>query len=212
MPPETFSVAILAGGFGTRLGRDKAAAVIAGRPLLHWTAERLAALTDDLIVVRRVDQTLPPPPAGVHWREAVDVRAGAGPLAGIEAALEAAAHDLILAVACDMPLVRAALARAVAAAGAGADVCMPELDGRAQPLLAAYRRSALPAVRAQLEAGEGRIRMIREGLRSVRLGPEALSAYDPDLRSFTNVNTAADLARVEAAVLDLAAGRPQAEE
>ena len=163
-------MALLAGGFGKRLGQEKAGALAAGRPLLHWTAEALAPLSDDLIVVRRADQRLPPRPPGIAWREVSDQRAETGPLAGIEAALQAARHEVVVAVACDMPLIEPALVRAVAAACADVDVAMPVLDGREQPLLAAYRRSCLPVVEAQLESGEGRPRTILPLLRSRRLG------------------------------------------
>ncbi len=194
--PQPFSVAILAGGFGTRLGQEKAGALAAGRPLLEWTAEALAGLSDDLLVVRRVDQTLPPAPAGVTWREITDRRAQAGPLAGIEAALQAIRHDVVVTVACDMPLIRPTLVRALAAACADVDVVMPYLDGRDQPLLAAYRRTCLATIDAQLAAGDGRIRAIVPKLRSRRLERPQLEAFDPDLISFTNINYPADLERV----------------
>ena len=195
---EAFSVALLAGGFGKRLGQEKAGALAAGRPLLHWTAEALAPLSDDLIVVRRADQRLPPRPPGIAWREVSDQRAETGPLAGIEAALQAARHEVVVAVACDMPLIEPALVRAVAAACADVDVAMPVLDGREQPLLAAYRRSCLPVVEAQLESGEGRPRTILPLLRSRRLERTALAPFDAGLVSFTNVNYPEDLERVAA--------------
>ena len=84
--PELFSGVVLAGGFGTRLGRDKASAEAAGRSLLHWTAAALATVSDDVVVVARPGQDLPPL-AGMAWRVARDARPEAGPLAGIEAGL-----------------------------------------------------------------------------------------------------------------------------
>ena len=65
---EHFSVVILAGGFGRRLGRDKATCLAAGRPLLHWTALAATAVTDDIVVVRRADQEFVPA-MGAPWRE-----------------------------------------------------------------------------------------------------------------------------------------------
>ncbi len=194
--PESFSIAILAGGFGTRLGEDKASALIAGKPLLHWMAEAVAELTDDLLILHRADQTLVDPPPGITWREVPDQRPESGPLAGIEAGLLACRHDLMIAVATDMPLVRPSLLVAIAAACEGYDAAMPVLGGVAQPLCAAYRRSALPVVQAQLEAGDGRIRYIMPKLNGRHLAEAEVSAYDPDLASFTNVNRPEDLTRV----------------
>lgn len=192
---EPFSVAILAGGFGTRLGRDKAACTVAGRPLLHWTALAAAACSDDLIAVRRADQALPPA-ADAVWREAVDGRAGRGPLAGLEAALAAARHDLAVLVACDMPLLRPAALRAVAAAAEGVDVAMPIAGGREQPLLAAYRRGVLARVTGLLDGGEGRLRALLPLAAHRLIDEAALREADPELESLANVNRPEDLERV----------------
>ena len=205
--PEPFTVAILAGGFGKRLGEDKASALLLGRPLLHWMADAVAALSDELLVARRADQELPPPPRGVVWREVADLRGDAGPLAGIEAALLASRHDVVLAVATDMPLVRPGLLRQIAAACAGYDAVMPVLGKMAQPLCAGYRRSALPVIQEQLDAGDGRIRRIMETLQGRFLAEAELAAYDPDLESFTNVNRREDLARVERVLAERNAAR-----
>lgn len=196
-PAEPFSVAILAGGFGTRLGRDKASCPAAGRPLLHWTARAAAACSDDLIAVRRPDQALPAA-ADSAWREAVDGRSGRGPLAGLEAALAAARHDLVLLVACDMPLLRAAALRAVAAAAAGVELAMPLAGGREQPLHAAYRRGLLPRVSGLLDRGEGRLRALLPLAAHRILAEEALRAADPELATLANVNRPEDLERVGA--------------
>ena len=199
--PEPFSGVILAGGFGTRLGRDKASAEAAGRPLLHWTAEALAAVSDDIVVVARPGQMLPPP-AGAAWRVARDARPEAGPLAGIEAGLGMVRHDIAIVVATDMPLLVPALLRAVAAACRGVDVVMPVRDDRPEPLLAAYRRAARAAATALLDAGERRPRVLLDRVPGRRIDAEALRAHDADLSSFGNVNTAADLARVVGVLRD----------
>lgn len=204
--PEPFSAVILAGGFGKRLGQEKARALCLGRPLLHWTVDVLAPLSDDLVVVRRQEQTLLPS-GDVIWREAVDLRSERGPLAGIEAALTAARHDLALVVACDMPLLAPTLVRAIATAAAGVDVVMPLLDGRDQPLLAAYRKSCLPVVEETLAAGEGRIVAILPRLRVRRLERADLERHDPALVSFTNVNYLEDLERVAQALARTSAAR-----
>ena len=193
-----FSVVILAGGFGRRLGRDKATCAAAGRPLLHWTALAAAEATDDIVVVRREDQEFPPAP-GAPWREVCDRRSERGPLAGLEAALERVAHDTAVLVACDMPLVRAEVLTAVAAAseGRGVEIAMPVVGGYAQPLLAAYRRSVAGHVRALLDEGEGRLRALLPLVEHVLIAEEDLRRRDPELESLTNVNRVEDLERVE---------------
>ena len=193
---EHFSVVILAGGFGRRLGRDKATCLAAGRPLLHWTALAATAVTDDIVVVRRADQEFVPA-MGAPWREVTDHRPERGPLAGLEAAIDETRHDLIVAVACDMPMVRGAVLAAVAAAARDVEIAMPVVDDHAQPLLAAYRRSVAPHVRALLDNGEGRLRALLPLVQHTLIGEDVLRMHDPELESLTNVNRAEDLERVD---------------
>ena len=206
---ELFSMVVLAGGFGRRLGRDKATAVAAGRPLLHWSVLAASAASDDIVVARRPDQQLPPLD-GVTWREAVDHRADRGPLAGLEAALPLIQHELAVAVACDMPMLQPDMLRAVAAAcdpSDGMQIAMPHIDGVAQPLLAAYRRSIVPHATRLLDEGEGRIRALLPLAKHRLIEADELRLHDPELVSFTNVNRPEDLARIDA-VLSLKVRAP----
>ncbi len=199
---EPFSVIILAGGFGRRLGRDKATTEAAGRPLLHWSALAAAQVSDDIVVARRPDQQFPPLD-GVAWGEAVDHRHDRGPLAGLEAALPLIQHDLAVAVACDMPFLRPDLLRAVAEACSAVEdvqIAMPYLDRVAQPLLAAYRPSVVPQATQLLDDGDGRIRALLPLVEHRLLEPDELRVHDRELESFTNVNRPEDLEHVERAI------------
>jgi len=196
---ESFSVIILAGGFGRRLGRDKATTEAGGRPLLHWSALAAAQVTNDIVVARRPDQQFPPL-SGVDWREIVDHRHDRGPLAGLEAALPEIEHDLAVAVACDMPFLQPNLLRAVAEACSDVAIAMPRIDGVAQPLLAAYRPSIVPQATGLLDEGDGRIRALLPLVEHRILDVEDLRAHDPQLQSFTNINQQEDLNAVEQAL------------
>ena len=193
---EHFSVVILAGGFGRRLGRDKATCLAAGRPLLHWTALAATAVTDDIVVVRRADQEFVTA-MGAPWREITDHRPERGPLAGLEAAIDATRHDLLVAIACDMPMMRGAVIAAVAAAARNVEIAMPLVDDHAQPLLAAYRRSVAPHVRALLDSGEGRLRALLPLVQHTLIAEDVLRMHDPEFESLTNVNRAEDLEYVD---------------
>ncbi len=196
---ESFSVIILAGGFGRRLGRDKATTEAGGRPLLHWSALAAAQVTNDIVVARRPDQQFPPL-SGVDWREIVDHRHDRGPLAGLEAALPEIEHDLAVAVACDMPFLNPDLLRAVAEACSDVAIAMPRIDGVAQPLLAAYRPSIVPQATGLLDEDDGRIRALLPLVQHRILDIEELRVHDPELESFTNVNQQEDLNAVEHAL------------
>ena len=152
---DPLDLVVLAGGRGSRLGgKDKAALVVGGRPLL----ERL--LTDiDLggrvaVVMpgelppgiprpERVTRTLEDPPDG-------------GPVAGIEAGLTALAPGApwVAVAAVDQPHAAQALAVLVAALPSVPTdvdaVCQVDATGHRQWLLALYRRDALEQALAAL--------------------------------------------------------------
>ncbi len=188
---------ILAGGFGRRLGREKATAMVGGRPLLHWSVLAASAVCEDIVVARRPEQRLPSLD-GVCWREAIDDRHDRGPLAGLESGLALIEHDLAVAVACDMPLLRPELLQAVAAGCAGVEIAMPYVDGVAQPLLAAYRRGVAAQATRLLDQGEGRLRALLPLVEHRLLEASELRGADPTLESLININRPDDLARVEA--------------
>ena len=193
---ESFSVIILAGGFGRRLGRDKATTEAGGRPLLHWSVRAASEVSDDIVVAKRPDQQFPAL-GSVVWSEAVDHRRDRGPLAGLEAALPLIKHDLAVAVACDMPFLRPELLSAVAASCIAVEIAMPRIDGFAQPLLAAYRPSIVPQATRLLDEGDGRIRALLPLVGHRLLEVDELRVHDPELESFTNVNRPEDLDAVE---------------
>ena len=193
---DSFSVIILAGGFGRRLGRDKATVAVSGQPLLHWSALAAREVTDDIVVARRPEQRFESL-ADVHWREVVDHRHDRGPLAGLEAALPHVRYPIAVAVACDMPLLKPSVLRHVAAACAGVEIAMPLVNGIGQPLLAAYRRSIAGQATALLDQGDGRIRALLPLVSHYMVGEDELRQHDPDLESFTNINHEEDLLAVE---------------
>src|SRR5437899_2342577 len=104
------------------MGRPKALLPVGGGTLLEWIAGRLAPGFDHLLVAAREEGQLP---AALRPRLVRDLHRGSGPLAGIEAGLAASPHEVLVAVACDMPAVTPALARRLAEALEGVDAAVP---------------------------------------------------------------------------------------
>jgi molybdopterin-guanine dinucleotide biosynthesis protein A len=127
-----------------------------------------------------------------------DAIAHRGPLGGLHAGLTALAAQVEVVFACgvDTPLLVPAFVRVVCAALRDGDAAVvPAIDGRAQPLLAAYRTAIAPQLRALLDRGAFGLRDI-PGVGAVRelseqelLADAALAAADPGLRSAANANT-----------------------
>jgi molybdopterin-guanine dinucleotide biosynthesis protein A len=168
------------------MGRDKALLPIGGVPLAVRVATALRAAGADPVLAVGGDLD------GLRalGLDAVpDPRQGAGPLAGIATALRHLDADVVVVLACDLPAASPEAVRAVAealAADPGAHVAVPVVDGRPEPLHAAWRRSALPEVEAALDAGRGAVRHVLDAL-----GAVPVEGLDP--RWFANANRPTDL-------------------
>ncbi len=194
------SAAVLAGGQSRRMGLDKATLILPGESLalLDRVLATLRSFSGDILVVGGpVRSSLPP-----DFRQIPDEPGAAGPLRGIAAALRAARHDRCLVVACDQPFLSLDLIRWLATLDPGADAVVPLTPGpgddasqRYQPLHAIYARRCLPMT-LELLATTGRASALLERVATRTVAAEDIRRFDPDLRSFVNLNTPEDVSRV----------------
>jgi len=198
-----------AGGRSRRLGPlvgpgGKAALDLGGRSLLERVCGVLAAEAGRVIVVAAAAQPLPRLPRGIEV--IVDRRPEAGPLAAIHDGLVHAGGGARLAVvaSCDLPGLRPAVVRLVVEAAREPRVrwAVPLVGGHPQVLVSALHVDLEPLVAAALTAGERSPRAVLARLAaadpaSVRsIDERALTAVDPGLVSFADVDTPEDLARL----------------
>jgi molybdopterin-guanine dinucleotide biosynthesis protein A len=157
-----YDAVILAGGTGERLGGvDKAELVVGGRTLLARAVGAVARARTVVVVGpggdvsgdvgRRVVVTSEEPPGG-------------GPVAALAAGIVKTDQDVLVALACDMPLVDATfveqLVGHLVTADESADAALAvDADGRRQFLAGAYRRA--PLIRALSALGEVRAAAMR---------------------------------------------------
>jgi molybdenum cofactor guanylyltransferase len=166
------------------MGRAKADLPVAGTTLLTWLVERWRPGFAETLVCGA-----PAPPGA---RAVADRRRDAGPLAGIEAGLEAMRGDAALVLACDMPRVTLGLLRLLVERSSSRDAAAPRLGGRAQPTCAAYRRSALPKLSAYLDRGERRATEWLASLDVIYLDEAELAAANVPPSALDDLDTPAD--------------------
>jgi len=206
--PETSILgAVLVGGESQRMGRDKARLPFRGRSLAVHVAQILDQVLGDVVMVGREDGDARFP----GWTVIADRFPGAGPLAGLHAALLHAAAPAgggrpVFLAACDLPGLSADLVRHVAdrtSAGegrpAGPWVRVPATEGRLQPLAALYAPECLPIAEAHLRDGQRAMHRFLAALEVVplTLTPD-LPFFRPDL--LTNLNLPEDYRRAVADV------------
>lgn len=194
---QPLTVLILAGGRSSRMGRDKAWLDLDGVPLVERVALRLLPLAAEFLFSANdaapYDTLIARLP--VPARVVADEFLGAGPLAGLHAGLRAAANDVLLAVATDMPFVDHRLVGEMMAACPVADAIVPRVKAggfeapQPEPLHALYRKSCLPAIEAALAAGRRRAVTFLDDVNVCYLDEDVLRQIDPELESFRNINT-----------------------
>jgi molybdopterin-guanine dinucleotide biosynthesis protein A len=190
------SAVVLAGGESRRLGQDKSLLILDGQPLLVRTLDRLAAVSDDLIVVTNTPQRY----QHLHLaaRLVRDERPGVGSLMGIYSGLKAARHDRALVVACDMPFLSLPLLRHLLTRDPACDVVIPRLGDWPEPLHAVYDKACLPAIERVLARGRRQIVAFFDQVCLCEVTAAEIDRLDPRHLSFVNVNTIEDWARVQA--------------
>lgn len=201
---------VLAGGRSSRMGRDKALLPIAGQPLLHRTCQVAIACADAVYVVtNRGDRYRSLMPAAVHLLAEPAAAAPPGPLVALGYALgqicteQAVGPDWVLALACDLPNLSAAVLSSwrqeLTNLAPEVVAYLPQRGDRWEPLCGFYRSSVGESMRRSGEAGGQGAQTGSKG-RSLQawLHQQSVAAIPSvDDRLLVNLNTPADWAQWE---------------
>ncbi len=180
---------VLAGGASSRFGSNKALAAYNGITLISHVTATLETLFRQHLLITNTPQTY----SFLGWPMGGDQFPGAGPLAGIHAALRTMATPRAFITACDMPLVNAELIRYLCSLPGHWDVVLPVLEEGAEPLYAVYHQQALGEIEAALRAKRRKISSILARLRVRNVSQQEILTIIPDLTPFKNINRTNDL-------------------
>jgi molybdopterin-guanine dinucleotide biosynthesis protein MobB len=187
---------LLAGGVARRMGGDKRGLRLGERTLLDRNLAFLQELFPTVAVSLREGQGVELPLGSLT--EVIVDRYESSPLAGIATALEYfEAPIFVLAV--DIAFPDEAAVTEVLEAYRGADIVVPIVDDKLEPLHAVYSPRCLPAMRRLLERGRHRVLDIFPDVRTV-------TVPFPTVEPFWNVNTPEEYERARRR-LETAAGR-----
>ena len=187
---------VLAGGASSRMGRPKAYLPFLGAPLAARVIARLRPQAAVVFFNARADD----PDAeklGVPLAPDSDRWPGAGPLAGVAAAIARARDQgfaALVTAPCDAPFLPLDLVARLRTAGAPAVA----VSARGlEPMFALWAVGALDAVEAALASGRASPRALLDALSAARVSFPDESERDP----FANLNTREEFAAAEAAAL-----------
>ena len=188
---------ILAGGLSRRLGRDKAMEPFDGQPLIRRVIERVESVAAEVVVVVADSDRGAALPLEARHRIALDLYPGQGSLGGIFSGLAAAGNQWGLVVACDMPFLNRQLLEYMLSRREGFDVVVPMPGPYPEPTHALYSQACLPHIEAKLQAGDLKISGFFDQVRVNYLTGADIARFDPELRSFFNINSPEDLAQAQ---------------
>jgi molybdenum cofactor guanylyltransferase len=179
---------VLAGGENRRMGTDKAFLEIAGCPLIERIFRSLKSLSWEIIVVTNTPDRYASYGVTVV-RDFFDKR---GPLTGIYSGLQKSNDEYNFVIACDMPFLNTRLMAYMAALADGYDIVVPAIDDLLEPLHAIYRKGIIPVIESRIKKDDQRIRSMFGVLRVRYVQKEQIDCFDPERKSFKNLNTPQD--------------------
>lgn len=171
--------------------------------MLQRAIEQVRLVSDQILVIGSAYQRGFPADSRIEYKE--DLYPGRGPLGGIYTGLLASKSDYNLVVACDLPFLNVELLQHLIMLSPGFDAVVPRLE-KVQPLHAVYSKSCLDVMKVQVEHNLLKITRFLDSMNVRYVEETECRSIDPQLLSFFNVNSRADLARANRLAEDIGLG------
>lgn len=187
------TIAINAGGQSRRMGRDKSFVMLGSRSSIEHVLARARSFGpyDVMLITNSPDDY-----AQFDLPTFSDVIPDKGPLGGIYSALHHSPTEYTLVLPCDTPFLAPALFRyMIGLAQPPHDVIVPSVDGYPQGLHGIYRRTCREPILRQLEQDRLKVIGFYDEVNVRYVAESEYGEFDPDGRSFFNINTPDDLRR-----------------
>jgi molybdopterin-guanine dinucleotide biosynthesis protein A len=192
------SAIVLAGGFSSRFGQDKGLLELADKPLIRHVTDAIDPLVDEVVVVtksrERVLEYSNVLVADVQF--VVDVCKARSPLIGALTGFGSDHGKYSMLLPFDTPFISEQVVSLLFELCQGKAAVIPRWpNGYIEPLNAVYQtKLALEAAENAVTEGKLKVRALIEKLQGVRyISTIAIQQLDPELLTFFNVNTPADL-------------------
>jgi molybdopterin-guanine dinucleotide biosynthesis protein A len=184
---------ILAGGKSLRLGYDKVLERVGKTSLLEQVISRIDSLSKDIIIVTAKERTFAPLAGHPKVKIVSDIFPGQGSLGGIYTGLKKSSSFYNLVVAADMPFLNESLLRYIIEVSDGFDFVLPKVDNLYEPLHAVYSKNCVTPIETILGQGKKVIIELFNYVKVRYIGAEEIDRFDPQHRSYFNINTKEDL-------------------
>ncbi len=175
---------ILAGGQATRMGgEDKGLILLDGRPMLAHVLKQITPQVDHIVINANRNQQRY---ETFGWPVISDLESNfRGPLAGIASVMQTVASNCFVCIPCDAPLLPSHLVEQLHSAiqDSSANSSVAHSGESIQPVFALFKKSAEPALRRFVQAGESKVRLWHHQNSSVVVD------FSDTPEAFLNINT-----------------------
>jgi molybdenum cofactor guanylyltransferase len=194
---------VLAGGKGSRLGRQKALERIVGKKrMIEHAIETITPLCQDIIVVTSKEQLENILSAGLNVKVIVDIYPGRAALGGIYTGLSQAETFYSLIVACDMPFLDTTLLNYMLGLIQGFDIVVPKVENKIELLHGIYSKNCIEKIKEMIDHNDLQVLKLLELVKTRYVTDEEVNKYDPKHLSFFNINTQNDLTLAKSLLLN----------
>jgi len=184
---------VLAGGRSSRYGKNKALVKFQGVPLIERALWTMDSIFHQVVLITNTPDTYAY--LGVPMFE--DLIKGLGPLGGIHTGLEVIPDPAGFFVACDMPFLNPLLIRHMVAIRNNFDVVIPRVSGWVEALHGLYTKKCSQSICKLIESGTYQVFGFFQAVSVRFVDDREVRQWDPDLRSFLNINTPDELKRLQ---------------
>ena len=195
----TYSAIILSGGESTRFGQDKGLFKVFQKPLISFVIEKVKPFIDELLIVTKRTSANAYSSLFPTTRILVDEYSSQGALAGIATGLNHARGTYSYILPSDTPLLSTKVLALLRDSAHDHDAVIPRWpSGYLEPLQAIYQtQAAARAAFLSIQAENFRLRSMINHLDDVKyISTVTLAHYDPNLRTFYNINQVDDLHKI----------------
>ena len=196
------SIVIQAGGQSSRMGVDKGLVELCGKPMIQNIIERLEPYSNEMLITTNNPETY----QHFGFKTFEDIYKYFGALAGLHTALNYAQFNSVFVIACDLPFVNISLFKYMKNLfeAKPADIVIPRTEKGYEPFYTFYNReTCLPLVRSAIISGKRKMISWHENALVHPVYEDQLREFDPNLRSFMNVNTPEELELAQLGCLDI---------
>lgn len=183
---SSIGISIIAGGKSSRMGYQKGLAIWQGKTLIEHIIQAAEPLGLPIQIIAN-DSAY----AFFGYRAYPDMIGGLGPVGGIYTALLKSPTESNLILSCDMPLMETAVLTHLIRRHRGAEITLPVVQGRDQPLCAIYSTAIRDDWKDWIAIGERAMYRMLNHFNTNRIYMDNLKGINP--AAFTNVNTPEDL-------------------